>query len=128
MEKPRTGRGYRGWAIARTCVRTPPRPKPKIRTLPSCKKATKLFLNTVSGGGQRLIPVYSNIIVSDFFRSEMSEYDANYIFVPLEWLQKLGHHGEPGHGAANRCKDFGKALAVVATLRGALSRRCRRPR
>ncbi len=40
-------------------------------------------------GGQRLQPVYARFIVCDYFRSEMSEYDSNYVFVPLAYLQKL---------------------------------------
>ena len=28
-------------------------------------------------------------MVADYFRSEMSEYDSNYVFVPLHYLQKL---------------------------------------
>ena len=28
-------------------------------------------------------------MVVDYFKSEMSEYDANYVFVPLDYLQHL---------------------------------------
>jgi lipoprotein-releasing system permease protein len=40
-------------------------------------------------GGQRLAPVYESFVVADYFKSEMSEYDSNYVFVPLKDLQRL---------------------------------------
>jgi lipoprotein-releasing system permease protein len=46
-----------------------------------------VILTTVSG--QRMAPVYDRFVVTDYFRSEMSEYDSSYVFVPLEHLQKL---------------------------------------
>lgn len=47
----------------------------------------EVILTTVSG--VRLEPVRDRYIVADFFKSEMSEYDSNYVFVPLDHLQKL---------------------------------------
>jgi lipoprotein-releasing system permease protein len=46
-----------------------------------------ITLTTVSG--QKLTPVYDQFIVTDYFKSEMSEYDNNYIFVELSYLQHL---------------------------------------
>lgn len=46
-----------------------------------------VILTTISG--QKLQPVYARFAVCDYFRSEMSEYDSNYVFVPLQYLQKL---------------------------------------
>lgn len=40
-------------------------------------------------GGQKLAPVYRRYALADYFQSEMSEYDSNYAYVPLESLQKL---------------------------------------
>jgi lipoprotein-releasing system permease protein len=40
-------------------------------------------------GGQKLTPVYDQFVVVDYFKSEMSEYDGNYIFVELSYLQHL---------------------------------------
>src|SRR5262249_15254284 len=37
----------------------------------------------------RLEPIADRFVVADYFRSEMSEYDSNYVFVPLEHLQHL---------------------------------------
>ncbi len=46
-----------------------------------------IILTTVSG--QKLMPVYDQFVVADYFKSEMSEYDSNYIFVELSYLQHL---------------------------------------
>src|SRR5262249_23440811 len=46
-----------------------------------------VVITTISG--QRLAPVNSRFAVVDYFRSEMSEYDSNYVFVPLKYLQRL---------------------------------------
>ncbi len=47
----------------------------------------EVILTTVSG--VRLEPVRDRFVVADYFKSEMSEYDSNYVFVPLDHLQKL---------------------------------------
>jgi lipoprotein-releasing system permease protein len=47
----------------------------------------EVILTTVSG--QKLVPVYRNFVVVDEFKSEMSECDANYVYVPLDYLQHL---------------------------------------
>src|SRR5262249_37834609 len=46
-----------------------------------------VIITTISG--VKLQPVYARFAVCDYFRSEMSEYDSNYVFVPLAYLQKL---------------------------------------
>jgi lipoprotein-releasing system permease protein len=40
-------------------------------------------------GGEKLNFVYDSFVMVDSFRSEMSEYDGNYVFVSLEYLQHL---------------------------------------
>ncbi|MGF1581121.1 MAG: ABC transporter permease [Gemmataceae bacterium] len=46
-----------------------------------------VIITTVSGG--KISPVYDSFVVNDYFKSEMSEYDSNYAYVSLEYLQKL---------------------------------------
>jgi lipoprotein-releasing system permease protein len=46
-----------------------------------------IVLTTVSG--QKMQPVYDRFVVCDYFKSEMSDYDSNYIFVELSHLQHL---------------------------------------
>src|SRR5205814_10574871 len=78
------------------------------------KKGDEIILFTVSG--QRLTPVYDSVIVSDFFKSEMSEYDANYIFVPIEWLQRLRATPNRATAVQIRLTDFSKAPEIVKML------------
>jgi len=40
-------------------------------------------------GAAEMKPVFSNFVVCDYFKSEMSEYDSNFVFVPLDYLQQL---------------------------------------
>lgn len=47
----------------------------------------EMILTTISG--VRMSPVYDTFVVADYFRSEMSEYDSNYVFIPLASLQKM---------------------------------------
>jgi lipoprotein-releasing system permease protein len=61
----------------------------------SLPPGTAITLTTVSAqtkatiGGETLTPVSDQFIVTDYFKSEMSEYDSNYIFVDLRYLQHL---------------------------------------
>ncbi len=87
----------------------------KNKDLTLAEKGDELILFTVSG--QRLTPVYNSVIVSDYFKSEMSEYDANYIFVPLQWLQRLRATPNRASEIQIRLKDFNKAGEVVDVLR-----------
>lgn len=48
----------------------------------------QIHLTTISTG-HRLEPKYDTFIVVDYFKSGMSEYDGNSIFVPLDHLQSM---------------------------------------
>jgi lipoprotein-releasing system permease protein len=75
----------------------------------------QVVITTVSG--QRLAPVYDSFIVVDFFKSEMSEYDSNYVFVPLDYLQHLRTMQDRVTSIQIKLKDYNEAPAVVAALR-----------
>jgi lipoprotein-releasing system permease protein len=68
-------------------------------------------------GGAKLVPEFDRFAVAGYFRSEMSEYDANVVYVPLEHLQRL--RGMQGRATAiqMRLTDFSKAKFVVEELR-----------
>src|SRR5262249_2785208 len=51
------------------------------------ERGESIVLTTVKG--TKLTPVYDRFIVTDYVKTEMSEYDSNYIFVPLQHLQRL---------------------------------------
>jgi len=38
-----------------------------------------------------LMPVYDRFVVADYFQSGLSEYDGNYVFVELDYLQLKGY-------------------------------------
>jgi lipoprotein-releasing system permease protein len=44
-------------------------------------------ITTVNGTGER--PVFSRFIVTDYFKSGMSEYDNSFVYVSIEALQKM---------------------------------------
>jgi lipoprotein-releasing system permease protein len=50
---------------------------------------------TTIGGGE-LKPVWGSFLVTDYLRTEMSEYDQSFVYVPLEQLQKI-------RGMEDRC-------------------------
>jgi lipoprotein-releasing system permease protein len=73
-----------------------------------------VIITTVKGQG--LKPVEARFVVTDYFRSEMSEYDAQYVFVPLEYLQQLRSMENRATSIQIRLKDYNEAKAVVAHL------------
>jgi lipoprotein-releasing system permease protein len=81
-----------------------------------------VIITTVSGviktaaGGQNLTPVYARFAVADYFRSEMSEYDGNYAFVPLDYLQKLRIMEDRVTSIQIRLHDENSRKAVVEKL------------
>lgn len=42
-----------------------------------------------TAGGEELKPVWGGFLVTDYVKTEMSEYDQSFVYVPLEQLQKL---------------------------------------
>jgi lipoprotein-releasing system permease protein len=75
----------------------------------------QVVITTVSG--QRLSPVYDSFVVTDYFKSEMSEYDSNYVFVPLDYLQRLRTMEDRVTSIQIKLKDYSQAKAVVKRLR-----------
>src|SRR5262245_31625079 len=74
-----------GWALAH--VRMPGSTPAEIKEFTLLEPGDNVIITTVSG--QRLTPVYDRFAICSYFKSEMSEYDSNYVFVSLEYLQKL---------------------------------------
>jgi lipoprotein-releasing system permease protein len=72
-----------------------------------------VMITTVSGNGER--PVFSRFIVSDYFKSGMSEYDNSFVYVSLESLQKL--RGMDGRCNAIQMKLTPKAAKDYAFMR-----------
>ncbi len=91
-----------GYAIAhfRTQL-NPEEPAKDVRTL---EPGDDVILTTISG--QALKPVEWRCAVCDYFHSEMSEYDANYVFVPLDELQRLRTMEGRATSIQIRLKDY----------------------
>jgi lipoprotein-releasing system permease protein len=51
------------------------------------KPGDDVFIATVGAGGMK--PVSGTFVVCDYFKSEMSEYDSSFVYVPLEDLQRM---------------------------------------
>src|SRR5207244_8948230 len=49
------------------------------------KRGEEVIITTVSGA--KLDAVQDRFVVCDYFKSEMSEIDSSYVFVPLDYLQ-----------------------------------------
>ncbi len=65
---------------------------------------TEVTLTTVSG--QRLEPVAFRGAVVDHIKTEMSEYDGNYVYMALEDLQQLRGMGHRASGIQLKLKDY----------------------
>jgi lipoprotein-releasing system permease protein len=77
-----------------------------------------VVLHTMSGA--KLTAVYQEAVVADFFKSEMSEYDANFVFVPLDWLQNLRSMPNRATHLQIRLKDYNKDAKEVVKVLGAM--------
>jgi lipoprotein-releasing system permease protein len=105
---------YVGKLIASFRYKDPEDPA-KTREQYLLRPGDQVVITTVSGG--RLAPVYDQFIVVDYFQSEMSEYDSNYVFVPLDYLQHLRTMHDRVTSIQIKLKDYADAPAVVAALR-----------
>jgi lipoprotein-releasing system permease protein len=79
---------------------------------------------TVSGaltgeriGEHKMVPVNDSFVVVDYFKSELSEYDSNYVFVPLDYLQHLRTMHNRVTSIQIKLNDYADAKAVVEELR-----------
>jgi lipoprotein-releasing system permease protein len=86
------------------------------KDLPLLEPGDEVVLLTASGA--KLAPVTGRFTVVDFVKTEMSEYDGNYVFVSLEWLQHLRTMHDRATGIQIRLKDNRDAIAVRNYLRG----------
>ena len=63
-----------------------------------------MILTTITDGEVR--PVSYRYVVTDYYHSEMSEYDSQYVFVPLKHLQLLRNMGDRATEIQIRLKDY----------------------
>jgi lipoprotein-releasing system permease protein len=70
----------------------------------------------LTASAQKMAPVYDHFIVCDYFKSEMSEYDSNYVFVPLDYLQHLRTMEKRVTSIQIKLKDYARAREVKEEL------------
>jgi lipoprotein-releasing system permease protein len=105
-----------GYAVAHFRAKLKPdEPPQEVRTL---EPGDDVVITTISGQG--LKPVEWRCAVCDYFRSEMSEYDANYVFVPIEELQRLRTMQGRATSIQIRIKDYRDLHAVKERLQALL--------
>lgn len=69
-------------------------------------------------GGADLRPVWGTFIVADYLKTEMSEYDQSFVYVPLEQLQKIRGMGDRCTALQIKLKNYAAdGEAVTAELR-----------
>lgn len=79
------------------------------------REGDDVIVTTISG--QKIQPVQARFAVADYFKSEMSDYDSNYVFVPLKYLQEVRTMQDRATSILIRVKDEGDRKAVVSRLR-----------
>src|SRR5262249_32554881 len=85
------------------------------KDFPLLEPGDDVVITTVSGA--KLAPVRAGFTVVDFIKTEMSEYDGNYVFVPLDYLQHIRTMHDRATAIQIRLKDYTDAPAVVEYLR-----------
>jgi len=75
----------------------------------------EITLTTVSGA--KLMPVIDRFMVVGYSKSEMSEYDSSYVFVPLDYLQHLRTMQDRATSIQIKLKNYDHAKTVVDALR-----------
>jgi lipoprotein-releasing system permease protein len=76
-------------------------------------------LTTVSGVGEeggKLTGVRDRCLVAGYFKSEMSEYDAGLVFVPLDYLQQIRGMTDRATSIQIRLDDYAHAQEVKQEL------------
>jgi lipoprotein-releasing system permease protein len=114
-----------GWAIAHYREKNPETGLSEDRCAIHPGDEVTLLTASVSiptnAGGQQVRPVKLECIVADYFKSEMSEYDGNYVYVPMDYLQELrgmNNYGEHRVTAIQiKLKDSRDSKQVVQALR-----------
>jgi lipoprotein-releasing system permease protein len=114
IEKPKLHGVIVGYTIAHFRYRDE---NGKVVEEAALKEGDDIILTTA--GGQELKPVWGSFLVTDYLKTEMSEYDQSFVYVPLEQLQRI--RGMMGRATAFqiKLKNYEKDKELVAReLRG----------
>jgi lipoprotein-releasing system permease protein len=64
-------------------------------------------------GGSDLRPVWATFLVTDYLKTEMSEYDQSFVYVPLDQLQKIRGMNERVTAIQIKLKDYDRDKEFV---------------
>jgi lipoprotein-releasing system permease protein len=103
-----------GYAIAHFRDRDAP-PGAKAADIRILHPGDEVVVLTV-GGVEKMKATDYRYVVTDYFKSEMSEYDSTYVFVPLKQLQDIRGMENRATSIQIRLKDYAEAEAVVKRL------------
>jgi lipoprotein-releasing system permease protein len=78
------------------------------------RRGEEVILTTIKGS--KLSPISDRFVVSDYFKSEMSEYDGNYVFVSKKHLQELRSMDDRVSSIQIKLKDYLDAKEVKDRL------------
>lgn len=101
-----------GYSIAH--YRAPNEKTGIVEELRTLQPGDEVCLTTVSGA--MLKPVYERFAISDYIKTEMSEYDGNYVYVPLDHLQRLRAMDDRVSAVQIKLKDYNDAKFVKDRL------------
>jgi lipoprotein-releasing system permease protein len=59
-----------------------------------------------TAGGEELKPVWGGFLVADYVKTEMSEYDQSFVYVPLDQLQRLRGMAQRATAFQIKLKDY----------------------
>ena len=90
----------------------PDQPGKEVCTL---QRGDTFVLTTVAGA--KLKPVYDRFVVTDYIKTEMSEYDSNYVYVPLDHWQRLRGMDDRVTSIQIKLHNYADAPLVVDRLR-----------
>ncbi len=101
---------FLGYAIAhvRDPESTPQHPKPDIQIL---NPGDDVIITTITDGEVK--PISYRYVIADYYRSEMSEYDSQYVFVPIKHLQMLRNMGDRATAIQIRLKNYDRDAKAV---------------
>jgi lipoprotein-releasing system permease protein len=101
-----------GYAIAhvRDPKSTPEKPLPDLCIL---NPGEDVVLTTIADGDNEVHSVQYRYVVADYYHSEMSEQDSQYIFVPLKHLQLLRNMGDRATEIQIRMKNYDRDKDIV---------------
>lgn len=68
----------------------------------------------MTAGGAELKPVWGSFVVADYVKTEMSEYDSSFVFVPLDQLQRVRGMGDRCTALQIRLKNYDRDKVAVA--------------